>query len=422
RLQAARTRLTSEIRTRDAAKTAAEAGGKSSGNGVGIFNKSKHASNAQLNEDLDYATFCVQQTEADIAEQDAKLRVVEAALQAHQTAVLSAAVRTLVFEATHGRYQAQAQKKLAQKAIDEAVRDKERIQQESSETELRLEAQVRALQNENQGVASESQVARHSASLSIERLTGELTVLREQKLAAEQRAAAMEARVDDALLRVQEMQQEADSAKARLEEVRAETDAGKRCFDALVEGLKSLAAPLRALEGVSDSVEKLRTLGAEDVVSANTPPATPTLALKTGPAPPALTIDALDTLLLQVRSADQVAAAMGLVSATLSGCAGLCAEATRIGDAHARLQRDLATERRLREAQGLAIGQQREKIARLDQEIRDSAELLSKQHREAEGRWADERQRLLDNIERLTQDVNALRSESVAVVGSIEPV
>ncbi|KAJ2886374.1 hypothetical protein FB639_001589, partial [Coemansia asiatica] len=37
-------------------------------------------------------------------------------------------------------------------------------------------------------------------------------------------------------------------------------------------------------------------------------------------------------------------------------------------------------------------------------------------------RWTDERQRLLDNIERLTQDVNALRSESVAVIGSIEPV
>ncbi|KAJ2599483.1 hypothetical protein GGF39_002202 [Coemansia sp. RSA 1721] len=422
RLQAARSRLTSELRTRDTAKAAADANGKGSSNGVGIFNKSKHASNAQLNEDLEYATSRVQQTEADIAEQDAKLRVVEAALQAHQAAVLSAAVRTLVAEAMHSRDEAQLQRRHVQTTIDQAAREKLRIQQESSEAEQRLEAQVRALQSENQGVASESQVARHSASLSIERLTGELTVLREQKLAAEQRAAAMEARVDDALLSAQEAQQTADSATTRLEEVRAEAEASRQCIDALTEGLRSLAAPLRVIGSVHDSTEKLRTLAVEDAVSASTPPATPTLALKSGPVQPVLTIDSLDSPSLEMRSAEQVTAAMGLLSATVSGCASLCTEAMRIGDAHGRLQRDLATERRLREAQGLAIGNQREKISRMDQEIKDSAELLAKQNRESEQRWGDERQRLLDNIERLTQDVNTLRSEPVAVVGSIEPV
>ncbi|KAJ2227862.1 hypothetical protein IWW45_006842, partial [Coemansia sp. RSA 485] len=422
RLQAARSRLTSELRTRDTAKAAADANGKGSSNGVGIFNKSKHASNAQLNEDLEYATSRVQQTEADIAEQDAKLRVVEAALQAHQAAVLSAAVRTLVAEAMHSRDEAQLQRQYVQTTIDQAAREKLRIQQESSEAEQRLEAQVRALQSENQGVASESQVARHSASLSIERLTGELTVLREQKLAAEQRAAAMEARVDDALLSAQEAQQTADSATTRLEEVRAEAEASRQCIDALTEGLRSLAAPLRVIGSVHDSTEKLRTLAVEDAVSASTPPATPTLALKSGPVQPVLTIDSLDSPSLEMRSAEQVTAAMGLLSATVSGCASLCTEAMRIGDAHGRLQRDLATERRLREAQGLAIGNQREKISRMDQEIKDSAELLAKQNRESEQRWGDERQRLLDNIERLTQDVNTLRSEPVAVVGSIEPV
>ncbi|KAJ2786792.1 hypothetical protein GGI15_001247 [Coemansia interrupta] len=422
RIQAARTRLTSEIRTRDAAKSAAETNTKSSGTGVGIFNKSKHASNAQLNEDLEYASSRVQQTEADIVEHETKQRVVEAALHAHQTAVLAAAVRTLVAEAVRGRAEAQQTGELAQQAIDKAKHDQEQMQQENSQAQQRLEAQVRALQNENQGVTSESKFAQHSAGLTIERLTGELTALREQKLAAEQHAASLERRLDEALLHSQEVQQAAVAAEARASAASAEAANSRQCIRAFSEGLRSLAAPLRVLGSVHDSTEKLRALSVNDVTPTQTPPSTPTLALKSGPTPAALSVDALEALPLESCDAEHAAAAMVLLNATVSGCASLCAEAMRVGDTHSRLQRDLATEKRLREAQGLAISQQREKLARHDQEVKDATESLVEEHRKSEGLWAEERQRLLDNIERLTQDVNTLRAEPVAVVGSIEAV
>ncbi|KAJ1719536.1 hypothetical protein LPJ53_005714 [Coemansia erecta] len=422
RVQAARTRLTSEIRTRDAAKSAADAGTKSSGTGVGIFNKSKHASNAQLNEDFEYASSRVQQTEADIVEHETKQRVVEAALHAHQTAVLAAAVRTLVAEAVRGRAEAQQTGELAQQAIDKAKHDREQMQQENSQAQQRLEAQVRALQNENQGVTSESQFAQHSAGLTIERLTGELTALREQKIAAEQRAASLERRLDEALLHSQEVQQAAVSAEAQASAANSEAANSRQCIRVFSEGLRSLAAPLRVLGSVHDSTEKLRALSVNDVTPTQTPPSTPTLALKSGPTPAALSVDALEALPLESCDAEHAAAAMGLLNATVSACASLCAEAMRVGDTHGRLQRDLATEKRLREAQGLAISQQREKLARHDQEVKDATESLVEEHRQAEELWTDERQRLLDNIERLTQDVNTLRIEPVAVVGSIEAV
>ncbi|KAJ1889968.1 hypothetical protein LPJ66_007744, partial [Kickxella alabastrina] len=419
RLQAARTRLTSELRTRDSAKSAADAAAKGMGTSVGIFNKSKYASNAQLNEDLGYAAARVQQTETEVSELTTKLRVVDAALHAHQAAVLAAAVRTLVAEATSEKVQAQL-------ASEQAIREKERLQQESLDAQKSLESQVRTLQDENEGVASESQFARHSASLAAERLSGELTVLREQKLAAEQRAAALEARVDDSLLRAQEAQQTADSASAQIESARVEAEAARRCVSAFSEGLRKMATPLRALGSVQDSAEKLRALSVDEMTPTNTPPATPTLALKAGPAPRTLTVDALDALPLDASiGAESASAAMALLHTTVMECTSLRGEAMRIGDAHARLQRDLATERRLREAQSLVITQQREKLGRLDQTVKEVADSLELQHKEAEKRWAEERQRLVDNIERLTLDAAALRAEAVAAVaavGTIEPI
>ncbi|KAJ1942269.1 hypothetical protein GGF37_003187, partial [Kickxella alabastrina] len=419
RLQAARTRLTSELRTRDSAKSAADAAAKSTGTSVGMFNKSKYASNAQLNEDLGYAAARVQQTETEVSELTTKLRVVDAALHAHQAAVLAAAVRTLVAEATSEKVQAQL-------ASEQAIREKERIQQESLDAQKSLESQVRMLQDENKGVASESQFARHSASLAAERLSGELTVLREQKLAAEQRAAALEARVDDVLLRAQEAHQTADSASAQIESARVEAEAARRCVSAFSEGLRKMATPLRALGSVQDSAEKLRALSVDEMTPTNTPPATPTLALKAGPAPRTLTVDALDALPLDASiGAESASAAMALLHATVMECTSLRGEAMRIGDAHARLQRDLATERRLREAQSLVITQQREKLGRLDQTVKEVADSLELQHKEAEKRWTEERQRLVDNIERLTLDAAALRAEAaaaVAAVGTIESI
>ncbi|KAJ1895522.1 hypothetical protein LPJ66_004541 [Kickxella alabastrina] len=419
RLQAARTRLTSELRTRDSAKSAADAAAKSTGTSVGMFNKSKYASNAQLNEDLGYAAARVQQTETEVSELTTKLRVVDAALHAHQAAVLAAAVRTLVAEAASEKAQAQL-------ASEQAIREKERIQQESLDAQKSLESQVRTLQDESEGVASESQFARHSASLAVERLSGELTVLREQKLAAEQRAGALEARVDDALLRAQEAQQTADSASAQIESARVEAEAARHCVSAFSEGLRKMATPLRALGSVQDSAEKLRALSVDEVTPTNTPPATPTLALKAGPAPRTLTVDALDALPLDASiGAEGASAAMALLHATVMECTGLRGEAMRIGDVHARLQRDLATERRLREAQSLVITQQREKLGHLDQTVKEVADSLELQHKEAEKRWTEERRRLVDNIERLTLDAAALRAEAVAAVaavGTIEPV
>ncbi|KAJ2365389.1 hypothetical protein IW150_006225, partial [Coemansia sp. RSA 2607] len=254
------------------------------------------------------------------------------------------------------------------------------------------------------------------------RLTGELTALREQKLTAEQHAASLERRLDEALLHSQEVQQAAVNAEAQASAASAEATTTRQCIRAFSEGLRSLAAPLRVLGSVHDSTEKLRALSVNDVTPTQTPPSTPTLALKSGPTPAVLSVDALEALSPESCDSEQVAAAMGLLNATVSACASLCAEAMRVGDTHARLQRDLATEKRLREAQGLAISQQREKLARYDQDVKDATESLAEEHRQAEVLWADERQRLLDNIERLTQDVNTLRAEPVAVVGSIEAV
>ncbi|KAI7828418.1 hypothetical protein BX661DRAFT_205225 [Kickxella alabastrina] len=357
RLQAARTRLTSELRTRDSAKSAADAAAKGTG----------------------CCTCC---------------------------------------RCSYSSREATSEKVQAQLASEQAIREKERIQQESLDAQKSLESQVRTLQDENEGVASESQFARHSASLAAERLSGELTVLREQKLAAEQRAAALEARVDDVLLRAQEAQQTADSASAQIESARVEAEAARRCVSAFSEGLRKMATPLRALGSVQDSAEKLRALSVDEMTPTNTPPATPTLALKAGPAPRTLTVDALDALPLDASiGAESASAAMALLHATVMECTSLRGEAMRIARPGHREAPSRGPE--------LVITQQREKLGRLDQAVKEVADSLELQHKEAEKRWTEERQRLVDNIERLTLDAAALRAEAaaaVAAVGTIEPI
>ncbi|KAJ1650480.1 hypothetical protein GGF38_005817, partial [Coemansia sp. RSA 25] len=116
-------------------------------------------------------------------------------------------------------------------------------------------------------------------------------------------------------------------------------------------------------------------------------------------------------------------------------------------EAYSQLQHDLDMEQRLREAQGLAITQQREKLSRAtslaesaDQRVQEAVDALATKQAEEQRQWAEERQRLFDNIERLTQDVRerqaAIAAHSIghagdttltksaprAVIGSIEPM
>ncbi|KAJ1944521.1 hypothetical protein FBU59_002577, partial [Linderina macrospora] len=145
--------------------------------------------------------------------------------------------------------------------------------------------------------------------------------------------------------------------------------------------------------------------------------------------------------------AHKAAGAMQLLASVAGGCAGLYAESLKLHETNMQLLMDLGTEKRLREAQGLAIAQQREKLTRAsaasetsERRIDEAAQELTAKHELAKAAWADERQRLFDNIERLTQDVKALKSEPIqlrsatpqtaaaatvtagAVVGSIEHV
>ncbi|KAJ2722104.1 hypothetical protein GGI07_003546 [Coemansia sp. Benny D115] len=421
-LQIKRTQLTADLHAHESAKSAVETSSKTGSTSVSMFGKSKHTGSAQANEDLANTAARVQQSEADIAELSTKLQVIDAALHAHQQGALAAAIRTLVGEAARERERAQTINKQALCNMEKVRRDMDLRLEKSLESQKQLEEQVHALKAENQDAASESQFARHSASLAVERLSGELIVLREQKQAAESRAAALETRVDEALLRAQEAQSSADDARAGLDAARAEADSSRRCVDAFTDGLRALAAPLRALGNAHDSAEKLRALNVTDMTPNNTPPATPTLALKTGPTAPTLSIEAIESLPPDFCDAERASAAMALLCATVSECSGLRVEAMRVGDLHSRLQRDLATEKRLREAQGLAIMQQRDRLTQTDQRIKEATESLTAQNREAENQWNEERQRLMDNIERLTQDVAALRAESTRVVGTIEPV
>ncbi|KAJ2745016.1 hypothetical protein GGI20_002509 [Coemansia sp. BCRC 34301] len=495
RLQSARTRHSLEIRMRDTAKNLVDLH-KGNSLGVGMF-KGKHPNQAHV-DDYNAASANVQQTEAEVAELSAKLRVLEAALRDHQVAVLLSAVKTVVAEATCGRYAAHSSTSLLQRRITEleqsvaasqAAAASERASMVAGHAEVRLglEEQIRSLQNRSHDANArrisreaeeenpESPLARHSAGLVAERLAGELVVAKEQSQASERQSKMLEARLDDALLKAQAAQHELDElhrqaadmtevSRAKVEAARAEADAYRQCIRAFSAGLRGMLCPLRLLSGVCDDAEKIKALGS--ATSASTPPTTPTARTAFTLSHDAISIETLESLVaadqddscvsgtvasdLSVWDAERVASAMSLLGSTMAGCSSLYPEAMKVCEAYSRLQHDLGTEQRLREAQGLAITQQRERLAKAtylaesaDQRVKEAVDALVEKQADEKGAWAEERQRLFDNIERLTQDVRerqaAIAAHSIshasdstsvaspsslprAAIGSIEPM
>ncbi|KAJ2058432.1 hypothetical protein GGI17_005035 [Coemansia sp. S146] len=451
RLQSARTRHSLEIRMRDTAKNLVDLN-KGSAIGVGMF-KGKHPSQAHV-DDYNTASANVQQAEADVAELSAKLRVMEAALRDHQVAVLLSAVKTVVAEATHGRDSAHSSTSLLQKRVTELeqsvaasqaalVSERASLIASHAKVKLDLEEQIRSLQNKTHDTNArrvsreaevedpESPLARHSAGLTAERLAGELIVLKEQNQASERRSNMLETRLDEALLKAQGARQELDEfrrqaaemtevSRAKLEASRAESDACRQCVRAFSSGLGDMISPLRLLNDVHNGAEKLRSLHVDPTGSTSTPPITPTLKAAFALPLDTVTVETLESIVAGSRDAsdfgawdaERVASAMLLLGSTIVGCSRLYPEAMRVCDAYSQLQHDLGTEQRLREAQGLAITQQREKLSRAtylaesaDQRVKEAVDTLAVKHAKEQDLWAEERQRLFDNIERLTQDV-----------------
>ncbi|KAI9506156.1 hypothetical protein BX070DRAFT_219422 [Coemansia spiralis] len=466
RLQSAHKRLLLETRLRDAAKNLVGLH-KSSGVGVSMF-KGKYSSQAQ-SEEYNQACEKVNQVETEIAELSAKLQPLEDSLHEHQLSVLASAIRTVISEATHVSERAQANErglrarlelldKEATNSQSALVSEKERMAAKHATIKQALEQQVRDLQNKNhEAIArsaskeadmldTESPLARHSASLAVERLTGEITVLKEQKRGAEQQTRLLEVKLDEAHLKEREMQHSldelrsqasdiAETTRIKLEVAEAEAQSQAQSINAFVSGIRDIVGPLRLLGDVHENAEKLRASISNDMSMARTPPATPTLKTESAPLKNALSIESLDEYFVNIHSnssndsdrsntstsdgwdASRVASAMALISTTVSGCSEFYPEAMKIYESYTRLQKELSTEKRLREAQGLAISQQREKLAKAsyladsaDQRVKEVTETLLSEHTEEKKRWSEERQRLFDNIERLTQDVKSLKA------------
>ncbi|KAJ2352723.1 hypothetical protein GGH92_001105, partial [Coemansia sp. RSA 2673] len=467
RLQSARTRHSLEIRMRDTAKNLVDLS-KGTAIGVGMF-KGKHPSQAHV-DDYNAASANAQQAEADVAELSAKLRVMEAALRDHQVAVLLSAVKTVVAEATRGRDSADGSTLLLQNRVTELeqsvaasqaalVSERASLTASHAKVKLSLEEQIRSLQNKSHDTNArrisreaevddpESPLARHSAGLTAERLAGELIVLKEQNQASERRANMLEARLDEALLKAQGDRQELDElrqqtaemtevSRAKLEASRAESDACKRSVRAFSSGLSDMISPLRLLNGVNSGAEKLRGLHVDTTASTSTPPITPTTKATFTLPLDTITVETLESMVAASRDAndfgawdaERVSSAMALLGSTIVGCSRLYPEAMRVCDAYSQLQHDLGTEQRLREAQGLAITQQRERLSRAtylaesaDQRLKDAVDTLAAKHAKEQDLWTEERQRLFDNIERLTQDVRerqaVIAAHSIAHVG-----
>ncbi|KAJ2657066.1 hypothetical protein IWW48_004717 [Coemansia sp. RSA 1200] len=469
-LQSARARLALEIRMRDAAKNLVDLRRGSSGAGVSMF-KGKHSHQTQLDE-YNQANEKVQQIEIEVTELSTKLRLLELGIHGHQLAILSSAIRTVVSESADTNEQAQAvesslelrvaslEKQINDNSLEHSL-EKEKLLAEHLATRQELEQQIRDLQNKNhetitrfasKGTNSsdnESQISHHSANLAVERLTGEITVLKEQNQDALQLARVLEAKLDEAHLKTQETQNELDELRSQasdvaeisriqLEFAREEARLHGQCTQAFATGVRSIVGPLRILRDAQDNVEKLRSSNGTDLPFSRTPPATPTL--KTEPVPPndAISIDSLVEFFsregeidvvkdnaagegsdrrLSDWNADRVASAMALIRTMVSDSSIFYQESMKVYESCTRLHRDLSTEKRLREAQGLAISQQREKLAKAnylaesaDQRVKEATESLLAEHANEKRRWSEERQRLFDNIERLTQDIKSLNS------------
>ncbi|KAJ2030878.1 hypothetical protein IWW57_000970, partial [Coemansia sp. S610] len=472
-LQSARTRHSLEIRMRDTAKNLVDLN-KGSATGTGIF-KGKQPSQAHV-DDYNAASANAQQAEADVAELSAKLRVMEAALRDHQVAVLLSAVKTVVAEATQGRDSAHSSTSLLQKRVTELeqsvaasqaalVSERASLIASHTDAKLGLEEQIRSLQNKTHDTNArrvsreaelddpESPLARHSAGLAADRLAGELIVLREQNQESERRSNMLESRLDEALLKAQGARQELDDlrrqaaemtevSRAKLEALEAESEAYKGCVRAFSLGLNGMLSPLRLLNDVHNGAEKLRVLNND---ATSTPPITPTLKATFALPQDVITVETLEDIVADRHDAsapcastsdfgawdaERVTSAMALLGSTIIGCSSLYPEAMRVCDAYSQLQRDLETERRLREAQGLAITQQRERLTKAtylaesaDERVKEASDTLAAKHAKEQDQWAEERQRLFDNIERLTQDVRerqaVIAAHSTGHVGDV---
>ncbi|KAJ1731140.1 hypothetical protein LPJ61_002683 [Coemansia biformis] len=463
RLHSLRTQLAMDVHARDLAKTHADTQKTGS---IGMF-KGKHSHHVQVDE-YNAACAAVKHTEDEIATLSAELHASEAALHGHQLAVLLSAVKTAVSEAACSelagleREADRTRAALAAELDDNAARH--------AMVKKALEERVRELENRShdtiarqaawsiEGASGGESLADHSARLDTERMSGELTVLREQKQEAEVQARVLETKLDEALLRAREAQASLDdsrrlaadlaqAASARLESAQADAGAHAQCVQAVSSGLRALVAPLRALNTVCDSHEKLRAANDSSVAIASTPPDTPPpTAPRTLPSG-AMAAAALESLLdcsqgdrahgsrgggMDGLGAEQVATALSLVASTLDSCSLFHAEAMKMHGGYVQTQKDLGTEKRLREAQGLAISQQRERLAaanRLaegaDQRVKEATDALAAQHAENRLQWDEERQRLLDNTERLMRDARGLKARIApgpVAVGSIEHV
>ncbi|KAJ2488697.1 hypothetical protein IWW37_004601 [Coemansia sp. RSA 2050] len=474
RLQSARTRHSLEIRMRDTAKNLVDLNKGNTISSTGIF-KGKQLSQAHV-DDYNTASANAQQAEADVAELAAKLRVMEAALRDHQVAVLLSAVKTVVAEATQVRDSAHSSASFLQKRVIELeqsvatsqaalVSERASLIASHADAKLSLEEQIRSLQNKTHDTNArrvtreaelddpESPLARHSAGLAADRLAGELIVLREQNQESERRSNMLESRLDEALLKAQDARHELDDlrrqaaemtevSRVKLEALEAESEAYKGCVRAFSLGLSGMISPLRLLNDVHNGTEKLRVLNAD---STSTPPITPTLKATYALPQDMITVEALEGIVADSQDAsatcmatsdfgawdaERVASTMALLGSTIIGCSSLYPEAMRVCDAYSQLQRDLETERRLREAQGLAITQQRERLSKAtylaesaDERAKEAADALAAKHAKEQDQWAEERQRLFDNIERLTQDVRdrqaVIAAHSIGHVGDV---
>ncbi|KAJ2758630.1 hypothetical protein IWQ56_005950, partial [Coemansia nantahalensis] len=310
-----------------------------------------------------------------------------------------------------------------------------------------LEERIRGLENRNHDTAARQaawgieagggeSLADLSARLDAERLSGELAVVQEQKQDAELRAKVLEGKLDEALLRAREAQASladsrrlaadlAHASSVRLEAAQAVADSRRQCVEAVSGGLRALTAPLRALSAVHGTCAVLRTANGSGGVATDTPPATPLPGTGSAEALEALLGSSTDDL-----GAEQAATILALVAATFDSCSALHTEAAAMHDRYTQQTKDLGTERRLREAQGLAIAQQRERLARADlltesagQRVAEATEALAATHAEERQQWAEERQRLLDNADRLMRDAGELKARlalGAVAVGSIE--
>ncbi|KAJ2510674.1 hypothetical protein GGI11_005397 [Coemansia sp. RSA 2049] len=428
--------------------------------------KGKHSHQTQLDE-YNQANEKVQQIEIEVTELSTKLRLLESGIHGHQLAILSSAVRTVVSESADTNEQAQAVERsleLRVASLEKQINDnslehsseKEKLLAEHLATRQELEQQIRDLQNKNHEAITrfaskntnssdnESQISHHSANLAVERLTGEITVLKEQNQDALQLARVLEAKLDEAHLKTQETQNAldelrsqasdvAETSRIQLEFAREEAQLSGQCTQAFVTGVRSIVGPLRMLRDAQDSVEKLRSSNGTDLPFSRTPPATPTLKMEPATSKDAISIDSLvdffsrESEIDVVRdnaagessdwNADRAASAMALIRTMVSDSSIFYQESMKVYESCTRLNRDLSTEKRLREAQGLAISQQREKLAKAnylaesaDQRVKEATESLLAEHANEKRRWSEERQRLFDNIERLTQDIKSLNS------------